>query len=266
MTEPVPLLFCADDFACADAVDAGIVELIERGRLTATSCLVASPRWPQAAARARAVRERADLGLHLDFTEFAKLAPLARLWGSSRLGLLRAADLRARIDAQLTAFEDAVGAAPDYVDGHQHAHQLAPIARALVDALRERYGGVPPWVRVSLPAARDLKSRLIAATGANALARALDAAGIAHNGRLLGIYDFAATPDYATRLGSWIREARAGDALMCHPALAVVPGDPLGEARVREFRALAADETLALLRRHGVRPARGDCLQELRAA
>ena len=263
----VPILFCADDFAYADAVDAGIAELIERGRLTAASCLVASPRWPRAAARIRGLRERADFGLHLDFTEFAKLAPLARLWSSARLGLLRAPALRARIDAQLASFEDALGCRPDYVDGHQHAHQLAPIARVLIEALRERYeGDALPWVRVSLPAARDLKSRLIAATGARALARALDDAGIAHNHRLFGIYDFTAQPDYAVRLEKWLRDARAGDALMCHPARDAVAGDPLGEARVREFRALASDDTAALLRRIDVYAARGDCLRERRAA
>ncbi|RYZ57577.1 MAG: ChbG/HpnK family deacetylase, partial [Proteobacteria bacterium] len=109
----IPILLCADDFGYADAVDAGIVDLIERGRLTATSCLVASPRWAAASAHARRLKARADFGVHLDFTEFAKLAPLARLWGSARLGLLRTAAVRSRIEAQLDAFEDATGRAPD---------------------------------------------------------------------------------------------------------------------------------------------------------
>lgn len=262
MTLPVP--FTADDFGYADAVDAGIAGLVERGRVSGTSCLTASPRWRgPAAALARTLRPRADLGLHLDLTEFDRLAPLPRLYAGARLGLVGESPVRERLRRQLGAFEDALGTPPDYVDGHQHVHQLPVVARVLVEELCARYaGGSRPWVRLSLPATLDLKGRLIAWTGAAGLRRRLDRAGIRHSRRLLGVYDFRASPPYLERLAGWCAEARAGDALMTHPARAVVPGDPLGAARAREFEALASPAAGELLEAHGIRPARGDCLAE----
>jgi len=255
-----PLIICADDFGYADAVDAGIATLVAAGRVTATSCLTSSPRWREAAARARGLLSSADVGLHLDLTEFARVAALPRLLLAGRLGLLDRRVLRARCAEQLTRFEDALGAPPAYVDGHQHVHQLPAVARELIDELLRRYGDALPWMRISQPAGKDLKSRLIAATGAARLRRRLDAAGLRHNDRLLGIYDFGASPPWLERAAGWLRETRAGDALMVHPASAAVAGDPLSEARRREFDALGSPQFAALLDRHRVEPARGASL------
>lgn len=255
-----PLLICADDFGYAPAVDAGIATLVDAGRVTATSCLTMSPCWPEAAGTARALHGRADLGLHLDLTEFPRRASLARLLVAGRLGLLSRGALRQRVTAQLARFEDAIGAAPDYVDGHQHVHQVPAVARVLIDELARRYGRASPWVRISLPAQRDLKSRVIAATGADALRRRLDAANIRHTKRLLGVYDFREHPAWIDRAATWLAEARAGDALMVHPAARPVPGDPLATARAREFDALASPRFGELLASCGLEPARGASL------
>lgn len=63
-----PLVMCADDFACNAAASDGIAALAEHGRLTATSAMVLSPRWPEDVPRLRDVRHRIDVGLHLDWT------------------------------------------------------------------------------------------------------------------------------------------------------------------------------------------------------
>lgn len=256
----VPLLVTADDFGCDARVDAGIARLVDLGRVSATACLVGAPRWPEAAALARTLRTRADVGLHFDLTEYGRLGPLPSLFAAAMLRALPEPALRARLRRQLDLFEQAVGAPPDYVDGHQHVHQFPQVARLLASMLRERYPGREPWVRVSMPAQRDLKSRLIAMSGARGLARRLDTAGLRHTGRLLGIYGFGARPPWIERLAHWLAQARAGDALMVHPAAAVVPGDPLGAARVREYEALASPQAAALLAEHGVAPARGTSL------
>jgi predicted glycoside hydrolase/deacetylase ChbG (UPF0249 family) len=257
---PTPLLICADDFGYAPAVDEGIAALVERGRITATSCLTMSPRWSEAAALARSLRDRADVGLHLDLTEFSRHASLPRLLVAGRLGLLSSDALRERLIAQLSRFEDALGAPPDYVDGHQHVHQLPAVARILVDELTRRYGHALPWVRISLPQARDLKSRIIASTGADALRRMLEAANVRHTARLLGIYDFSTEPAWIDRATTWLRDVRAGDALMVHPATRATSADPLAEARVREFEALGSARFGGLLASHELRAARGDSL------
>ena len=255
-----PLLICADDFGYAPAVNEGIAELVMQGRVTATSCLTMSPHWPEAAAVARTLEGRADLGLHLDLTEFARHASLPRLLIAGRLGLLSRGALRERIATQLSRFEDGVGAAPDYIDGHQHVHQVPEVARLLIDELVRRYAASLPWVRVSAPAAGDLKSRIIAATGAAQLRRLLDDAGLRHTTRLLGVYDFRDSPAWLDRVAGWLNEVRPGDALMVHPSLRAVAGDPLSAARVREFEGLSSVRFGTLLTQCRVSPARGSSL------
>lgn len=255
-----PLIICADDFGYSPAVDAGIARLVELGRVTATSCLTAAPRWAEAAVVARSLAARADLGLHLDLVEFAHMTSLPRLLVSARLGLLDRRAVRERIVAQLSRFEDALGAPPDYVDGHQHVHQLPPVATELLAELTERYAGRLPWIRVSQPAGRNLKSRIIAATGARSLAARAVRSGFRHTRRLLGSYDFGAEPPYEKRLVAWLDDARAGDALMVHPADGATRGDVLGSARQREFAALASSVFVAQLARAQVVPARGSSL------
>jgi predicted glycoside hydrolase/deacetylase ChbG (UPF0249 family) len=265
----IAVVITADDFGYCDAVDAGIATLVQQGRVTATSCLTSSPRWSGAAATARGLRAHADLGLHLDLTEFAGLASLPRLIANATLGRLDPSVLRTRIRSQLGAFEDAIGAPPDYIDGHQHVHQLRPVARALVDEVIARYGRAGetrPWVRISRPVAAGLKGRIIGGLGADALERRLDAAGLRHNGRLLGVYDFGPAPPYESRLAAWLAAARDGDALMVHPASAVDAADGLGTARLREYTALASSATGTLLADLGIRPVRGDALPARRPA
>ena len=247
------LIVTADDFAQNEAVDQGIVDLIAAGRITAASCLAASPRWPQAVRRLeREVRARADIGVHLDLTEFVQPAGShAALVLACYAGTLDRARLRGLIDEQLQRFEDAVGTVPDYVDGHRHVHQLPRVRDALLAALLARYGTRLPWVRVSRATGigAGLKARIVSGLGANEMAARCRAFGLACNERLLGFYDFSRVEvDHRARLRAWLAQVRTGDALMCHPAQRAEPGDPIGVARAAEFSAMASawwPETLA---------------------
>jgi hypothetical protein len=123
------IVLCIDDYALRPGVDAAVLELAARGLVSATSCLVGSPRWPAAAAALRAVdRSNLDVGLHLDFTEAPFDASLRHGLGDfiarAYLRRLPADRLAREIRAQFDAFEQAMGRAPDHVDGHQHVHQL----------------------------------------------------------------------------------------------------------------------------------------------
>src|SRR3954463_11159393 len=63
---------CADDYGIAPGVDAAIRDLIARGRLNATSVMVAAPSFaPQSAAMLDALNNagaRAAIGLHVTLT------------------------------------------------------------------------------------------------------------------------------------------------------------------------------------------------------
>jgi predicted glycoside hydrolase/deacetylase ChbG (UPF0249 family) len=256
------LIVAADDFAQNDAVDEGIVSLIAAGRITAASCLAASPHWPKAAARLdREIRARADIGVHLDLTEFVRPAGgHVGLILACYAGTLDPRRLRVQIDAQLQRFEDALGTVPDYVDGHRHVHQLPRVRDALLAALLERYGSRLPWVRISRATGIDagLKARIVSGLGAREMTARCQAFGLACNQRLLGFYDFAhVQSDHRLRLSHWLAQARTGDALMCHPAARAEAEDPIGIARESEFRAMLSPWWPEALAAAGIELTRG---------
>lgn len=251
----------ADDFALSAPVDEGILALIEAGVVTATSCLARSPRWPTAGPRlARVADGRADVGVHVDLTEFDRLAPShAALVLGCAMRSIDVTRLRAVITAQFDHFEDALGRAPDYVDGHRHVHQLPLVRDVLVELLVQRYPAPRPWVRVSRSGARaGWKAGLIGGLGGAALAARCTAAGLRHTGRLHGIYDFTGdVPLHRRRLADWLAAAGEGDALMCHPALRLDPDDAIGAARHTEYMVLSSAWWPEALAAHQIQPSRG---------
>lgn len=267
-----PLIIAADDFAQSAAIDRGILSLVAQSHLSAFSCLVLSPRWPEAsAAITRDIRSRADVGLHLDFTQYpqAMRASLPRLIVSASLRSLSRQAIRAAIETQCNRFEDALGTAPDYVDGHQHVHQLPQIRDVLIEVLSRRYRHHLPWLRIARPNVADgSKAAIIGMLGSEALARLARRHGFRHTTRLLGVYDFkGSASDYRQRLAGWLAQANAerGCALMCHPAVETSATseqhtDPIHAARVNEYRILSNAQLPGLLAAYGVTPGRGDQL------
>jgi len=254
---------CADDFAIDRGAVDGIVDLIERGRITATSALVDSPLW-SAAARAlpqdvrsgtREALPRADVGLHLNLTQAfpaqrTVVWPLGELLARCALGAVPRAAVRGAIEHQLDAFEDRMGRHPDYVDGHQHVHQFAVVRGELLAALRRRYPGARTWLRSTRAprAVRDFKARSIAALGDRRLRQMAASSNFPTSAYLVGVYRFGADAGaYWRRLRQWVRSGPDGTVLMSHPSLRPEPGDSIGAARCMEYAALASTEFGALL-------------------
>jgi len=270
------LIITADDFAQSEAIDAGILQLIQLGRLTATSCLTLSPRWLQAAKTINAdIRAKADIGLHLDFTQFNPIfkGSLGRIMLQSTARLLPKALILQSIHQQLEAFEHALGTAPDYIDGHQHVHQLPQIREALIEILMLRYANQLPWIRVSKPLTHDgFKARVIAYFGANALIKLASRHGLRHNHTLLGVYDFNVDQaQYQRKLTAWLNHAsntHTVEALMCHPAI-LGPvrqdqdQDPIYVARTVEYAVLADDAFKIMLNQHNIQLVRGLALMTI---
>ncbi len=254
-------IVAADDFACNAAIDDAILALIDAGVVTATSCLTAAPRWSESARRLDAARRgRADVGVHVDLTEFERLAPNhALLSAACSARCIDRSRVRAALKAQLQRFEDALGSAPDYVDGHRHVHQLPVVRETLIELLRERYAARLPWVRISRARAdAGWKGWFITRLGSRGLASACASAGVATNSHLIGIYDFARSAQGYRRLAdAWLAGAADCDVLMCHPAARIDVADPIARARVVEFEALSSSWWPARLAAHGVRTSRG---------
>ena len=270
-----PLVLCADDYAQSPGISAAIRQLAAQGRLTATSALVLSPHWPREAEALAPLKGQLDVGLHLDWTSpFAQARghgmPLGAAMRRALTGGFDRAAARAEIERQLDAFEAAWGAPPDHVDGHQHVQQFAGIREALVDSLRQRYGGQarPPWLRLSCAPAgqRDLKARIIGALGANALKKLAARADLPSATALSGIYNFEGSADaYAAHMARWLASSAAGTVLMCHPGDAGAsgtgePDDPIALAREREAQFLASERFAAQLAQHRIQLVRGSTL------
>jgi len=247
-----PLVLCADDYAQEAGVSHAIVQLARQGRLSATSAMVLSPRWRQDAAPLAELRERLDVGLHLDWASpYAQAAghglTLARAMRRALMGGFEQSGARTVIERQLDLFEAHWQAAPDHVDGHQHVQQFAGIREPMVELLARRYGMKKPWLRLSRAplGQRDLKSRVIAWMGANALESGASCAGLTSATALSGIYDFTGDQAaYARRMARWLGASPAGTVLMCHPgtgeADAAAPPDPIADARPREWAHLGS--------------------------
>lgn len=257
MSEPLnpphkAVIVCADDFAANASVSRGIATLALKGRISATSVMVLSPHWIHDVAYLQDVRQTIDVGLHLDWTSSFAIAaghglPLGKAMRRAWLGGFDITQASVQIERQLDSFESRWQAPPDYLDGHQHVQQFAGIRQALVQVLARRYGSMPaqPYLRISRAptGAADLKARVIALMGADALEKIAANARLASARALSGIYNFSGTSaDYARHMQRWLAQTPTGGIIMCHPAQAAEAGDELGVARLHEYNYLASSE------------------------
>jgi predicted glycoside hydrolase/deacetylase ChbG (UPF0249 family) len=254
------LVICLDDFGLHAGVNQAALQLANLGRINAISCMVAAPQWRAGAPGLADLADgRVDVGLHLDFTEHtfdaAARHSLAALIARSQARALDRQRVRAEIANQLDAFEQAMGRAPDHIDGHQHVHQFPVIRQELIDALRARYPRERPWLRCTRrpPGLPGFKPWLIEWLGCAALSALAREHGFAQNQSLLGVYGFDGDADrYAGLLSQWLGMARHGDLLMCHAGGPALAGDPIAGARANEWQVLASPAFADLLARENI--------------
>lgn len=277
MTQPVPFVLCADDYGIAPGVSSGIRELLARGRLSATSCLVASPHFAAEAPALRELRHDCDIGLHLALTQFRPLGPMPRLAPQGLLPStgklvalalgrrLDAAEIGAEIDRQLDAFERAMGRPPDYVDGHHHVQQLPVVREALLERFRTRLPrgaalrvSAEPYGAILGRGVAVARAAIVSALGGG-LKRMAEAGGIPGNRRFAGVRDFNERAGYRELFRKFTSGAPRGLAVMCHPGLPdaeLAALDRVTDARAGEYAYLAGDVFPADLAAARVRLAR----------
>lgn len=263
MTGPKPFILNADDYGMSPGVDLAILRLAERRIVTSTSVMTLAPRWPEASLPLLDVP--LDRGLHLDLTSpFVPNAyGLGGLMAAACARRLDRGAVRRAIHAQLDRFEAALRAPPDFVDGHQHVHQLPGVRDELVSALSERYGAAASRVRLRSCWSRrwrGAKAAIIAAAGARGLMRLARAHGHAVNSDFAGVYDFSPTARLPTLWRGWLCGLAGPDPLvMCHVGVdagSPQDDDPICQARIREFDWFSSDEFGELCQTLGVAPAR----------
>ena len=263
---PRRLAICADDFGLTPAISRTIVDLAQRGRLSAVSCLTNGAHWRASAPRLADMPPAVDRGLHFNLTEgepasaelrrhWPRVPTLPALIVAAHLGRLPLAAIASEWQAQWQRFVDGSRALPRFVDGHQHVHHLPGVREIVLAAIAA--AGADVAVRNTghvLGPGHALKRWVIAHSGGTALQRGLRQRGVAHNAALLGVYDFKAA-DYRACLQRWLAAAPAeGGLLFCHPGAAddaevgARMADPIAAARLREaayFGSAAFDDDLA---------------------
>jgi chitin disaccharide deacetylase len=246
------ILICADDFGHSSETSQVILDLLSRGKINATSCLVESGAWATLGGQLRQIartRPTVAVGLHLNLTErFAQdalgsLSPpdLIRL---TRLLMLpiggRNNDLYMRMASQWDLFVRYFGREPDFVDGHQHVH-LSPAAwKPLMRLLAEkRFGGWIRQCRTSSDRASP-KQMLLNRLSSQFKRKALKH-GFAFNAGFGGLRRFGEAENIATIWQTDLAAMPENGVLMVHPGADVNAADPIGRYRVQEARLLAGN-------------------------
>ena len=270
-----PIWLCADDYGISPAVSKAIRELIERGRLNATSVMVVAPSLDRNEAAALGALgsggRPAAIGLHVTLT--GRFKPLSAGYRPTRGGcfvslaemmvrgsfrLLSRDRLAAEIGAQFKAFKDLFGRAPDFVDGHQHSHLFPQVRETFLDVAKQQ--APQAWVRqcgraVDVPRS-DYKAVILDALSRRfrKLAAQRD---VRTNPAFAGTYDFNAAPipDFAKLFPDFLKNLPPKSVVMCHPGFVdaeLERVDPLTSLREREFAYLASDVFPAVLRARDV--------------
>jgi chitin disaccharide deacetylase len=267
---PRRIWLCADDYGLSPGVNRAIRELIARGRLNATSVMVVGPAIGRdevsALQAAVANSPRCAVGLHATLT--APFYPLTMhfkpLDGGMfpgfpkllRAGLLRQLDpeiIRAELKAQLVAFSELFGRAPDFVDGHQHAQLFPGVRDAFLAAVKEtaphawvRQGGRNQPLAQRLGAPKALFLDILSAQFRRRAARA----DIAFNPAFAGAYDFSQQPDFSALMRQFLDGLPEGGLIMCHPGFVdetLIGLDPFTVQREHEYAFLGGEHFPPLL-------------------
>jgi chitin disaccharide deacetylase len=269
------VILCADDFGLADGVSRGIVELAEMGRLSATGAMTNMPGWRRAARSLMPLRDRIAVGLHLNFTAGSPLGPMPRLASSGRFPDLKdllpkalkrqlpGGEIAEEISRQIEAFEEALGHAPAFVDGHQHVHVLPAIRPALIQALKARGYAGRVWLRDPSDKAMAILRRpigrskaLIVKSLARGFARSAHAAGFRTNKGFSGFAPLDLSVPAARVFEEAFSKLGAHPLVMCHPGYVddeLRALDPALESRVEELNYLKSDAFRDLLEQRGLR-------------
>lgn len=258
-----------------DGVSAGIEELIDAGRLSATSALVTTRYWPSHARRLVHWRPGTAIGLHFNLTLGEPLGPMPHLAASGTfpslqallksafLGRLDEAEIAAELTRQLDRFEDELGHPPDIVDGHQHVHALPQVRRAVVGALERRYSAAKPMLRdpadspvaIAARGAAVPKALGLAALSAGFGARAR-ALGFTTNRGFAGVSPFDQRVPYARELERFLKRPGPLHLVMCHPGYPddeLARSDSLVSRRRTELDTLLTDPDLPCRTRRPLR-------------
>ena len=253
------ITLCADDYGQNQCISQAIIALLEKNRLSATSCMTTSLLWPEHARWLQPFVKQADIGLHFNLTEGKPLSfeltqshgflPLSKLLFKAYWHMLNESAIVAELHAQLDAFLAGMGQLPHFIDGHQHIHQMPVIRNALMKVYAKRLQKTGCYVRCTHDPKFYLRNRtyikrlVIQILGANTFKKMIIKRQIPHNSSFAGIYQFTDSARYSEVFPRFLAQINDGGIIMCHPGLSSSNNaDEIAEARYDEFLYLQSDK------------------------
>lgn len=240
------MILTADDFGISPAVDEAILLLIEKDRISSTSCMVTgdNPDLRQDLSSLKKLNQKIDVGLHLVLTETKALAThdfaegltdrdgkffkLKVLAARAYSGRLNKVSIEKEIRTQIENFVRLFGRVPDFIDGHQHVQQLPTIKDAVISTMKTfdsiiyaRVANLPNqwlWNSTQSFSPRFALENLALAIPGRQASAAFSENKVRHNRYLLGYYRH--TPDL--KFNSVFKKyltlnPRSDDIFFCHP-------------------------------------------------
>lgn len=255
----------ADDFGQDCAIDEGILELAERGRVTAVACLASARGWPAAVKQLTGQRQRLSVGLNVNLTEgVADATPLPQLLLQLLARRLDKKAISARLERQLDRFEDHWQAPPAFVSSHQQVHVLPQVRTLLFTVLARRYSDRPLLcdpTRLVTATDTPLKCALLRRLGVGFREQAQQYR-FPLNASFGGLYSLSPKADFTCLFNTWVHQQSHTGMIMCQPAKG--PSRHLNAgllaARQQQFNYLSSAAIPDLLECTGV------CLQRLQGS
>lgn len=261
---------CADDYGISPGVNRAIRDLIENGRLNATSVMVVGPAIGRDDVSALKTAAQANpscaIGLHATLTapfrpltmhfrpiEGGLFLPHTRLLRRGLMGRLDVELIHTELTVQLAAFVDLFGRPPDFVDGHQHVQLFPAVRDAFLAAVKEaapnawirQCGRDRPWMQ-RLDSPKALVLDILSAQ----FRRRATRAELNFNPAFAGAYDFSKEPEFGALMRQFLRGMPETGVVMCHPGIVddvLISLDPLTTQREREYDFFRGEHFLPLL-------------------
>jgi predicted glycoside hydrolase/deacetylase ChbG (UPF0249 family) len=261
------IILCADDYGQNPAISQAIINLFEKKRISATSCMTNADSWSNDAKFLQPYKSQVDIGLHLNLSEGRPLSnAFKKAYGEEMLPLstllvkahLRQLDKNIIVDevaAQIDSFTHEMDCLPDYIDGHQHVHQFPIIREAVIELYERRFQGHHCYIRSvndtqvwsGLWKEAGIKRLIIQLTGARKMRQLLREKNIPHNTSFSGVYDFANAKDYPEKFPLFLDQVGDGGLIMCHPGLlsdVYSSSDSIYQSRDKEYEYFLSDQFL----------------------
>jgi hypothetical protein len=239
------IVLCADDYGLSPGVSRAIRELLQQGRLSATSCMVVFPEFPAEGPLLRPFFGQADIGLHVTLTADR---PLREVLIEGWLRRLDTAAMTREVERQVEVFTAVMGREPDYLDSHQHVHLLAGVRDAVVAAAK-RIGAYVRLTREPIDAAMLRRPAPVDSAylswASRPLARLAEEADLRTNSGYRGTRSFKERVPFRDLFRRMIADASNGTIVCCHPGMVdatLALRDPIHQQREEEFAYLSGED------------------------